>query len=77
MSKWHKGHPPSVGWWPASDDQEKGFLRWWDGKRWSIGVFASLNAFEAAKWAKVKQSKCWAEVEWQDRPKSWPERSKT
>jgi hypothetical protein len=34
-TKWRKGAPPAIGWWPASLFRDYCVLRWWDGKRWS------------------------------------------
>jgi hypothetical protein len=51
-TKWNKGAPPSVGWWPACHSH-KGkrnirIIRWWDGKYWSVAAFPGFPAAEAA-----------------------------
>ena len=75
---WRKGPPPSIGWWPASFHRNPNALRWWDGKMWSrnasaddslvwVGIAAANREFKSAQ----------ADIEWTDRPKNWPKRSKT
>ena len=69
-SRWHDGPPPSVGWWPASREQDKHALRWWDGNCWSH-VCREDNTpafvlFFAGIWDEV------AGIKWQHRPASWP-----
>ena len=54
MTTWHKGPPPSTGWWPASVVRNKNALRWWDGKYWSDSADPSYTAGEAAWCAKHK-----------------------
>ena len=44
---WHKGPPPSIGWWPASRTGTRGFYRWWDGKQWSAPVSRHASAADA------------------------------
>ena len=64
--KWHKGPPPSIGWWPASMDKNPEVIRWWDGTHWSAAVFPEFPASKAAYWAKVKVgAPVW--LEWTDR----------
>ena len=54
--KWHKGSPPSIGWWPASighsvditTKHRKKLIRWWDGQFWSVAAFPDFTAAEAA-----------------------------
>lgn len=75
MTVWHKGPPPSLGWWPASDRRNAFALRWWNGKNWSIGVADWRNAREAGKCADAPARG--GEIEWRDRPDDWPEHSKT
>jgi hypothetical protein len=48
---WHKGAPPSVGWWPACHSH-KGkrnirIIRWWNGEYWSVAAFPEFTAEEA------------------------------
>lgn len=75
MTKWHKGPPPSIGWWPASTTRDPNCLRWWNGDWWSLPAYISWIASEAAEAAALKTTT--DEIEWTDRPASWPERSKT
>jgi len=75
MTTWHKGPPPSIGWWPASHSQIPFTLRWWDGNAWSIPCWDYLTKEEAAEHAANKSF--WQDIKWADRPASWPERSRT
>ena len=77
MSKWHKGPPPSVGWWPASVSRNANRFRWWDGRRWSAAVESNKSATEAQFAAREKILFIADDIEWTDRPDNWPERSKT
>ena len=74
--KWHKGPPPSVGWWPASYMRNERMLRWWDGQAWSRAANQAWGAKQAAREA-LQPSPYQADIKWTDRPASWPERSKT
>jgi hypothetical protein len=76
MQKWHKGPPPSVGWWPASWNRIDAIFRWWDGALWSAGAVAGFTARKAAKKAKTP-AVLQQYIEWTDRPADWPERSRT
>jgi hypothetical protein len=76
MTTWHKGPPPSIGWWPASNCRDPNALRWWDGERWSYVVWNVFSAEDAARVARSKDA-CQDIIEWTERPASWPERSKT
>ena len=76
MTTWHKGPPPSVGWWPASWWQDEKVFRWWDGKRWSHPAEEGFELHQVAATAALKDPSQ-HEIEWKDRPASWPERSKT
>jgi hypothetical protein len=71
---WNKGPPPSLGWWPTSITSET--YRWWDGECWSWAAFAHESAEKAAHWASKKEEKH-IDIKWTERPKNWPERSKT
>lgn len=72
--KWHKGAPPSIGWWPAnftSKSDHKGgrnprIIRWWDGQLWSTAAFPDFTAKEAADSAyfKARKQDC---IEWTER----------
>lgn len=78
--KWHKGPPPSAGWWPASRRRDGRELRWWDGEFWSIRFEPSDSGGMKAKDANTPLAKSpfpGSEVEWKHRPASWPERSRT
>ena len=46
--KWHKGPPPHVGWWAASNSRNQAAWRWWNGKRWGLLTFQSAHATHAA-----------------------------
>lgn len=52
--KWHKGPPPSIGWWPASCAKNINSIRWWDGKRWSLNADPSMTKAQAAHFAEFK-----------------------
>lgn len=75
---WKKGVPPSIGWWPVKNflSTHQGAYRWWDGEVWSWVAFAHESAEKAAHWA-AKKELGRNNIEWTDRPKDWPERSKT
>ena len=79
MSKtiWHKGPPPSIGWWPASLNQDRNILRWWDGEAWSFGAQKWMSPAKAAAVAGKRDDRNQHRIMWTDRPKLWPERSKT
>jgi hypothetical protein len=78
MTTWHKGPPPSLGWWPAAFHRNKKILRWWDGISWSIPVMRHMSASQAAENAARKEPDQYQnDIEWTERPASWPERSRT
>jgi hypothetical protein len=54
MTTWHKGPPPSIGWWPAGIFRDATILRWWNGKSWSTGAHVVYTAEEAAETAAVE-----------------------
>ena len=73
---WHKGPPPSIGWWPSSTGRREGIFRWWNGKTWShyatsndTATFAGHQAQRSAIHQKL--------IEWKHRPDDWPARSRT
>ncbi len=72
MTTWHKGPPPSIGWWPASNCRNPDTLRWWNGSEWSFPAHSGMTAEDAAKTPAGTD-----DIEWTDRPASWPERRKT
>ncbi len=74
--KWHKGPPPSVGWWPASTCKDVNDLRWWNGEWWSHLAPPDMTATQAAQ-AAWYANPYQLHIEWTDRPADWPERSKT
>jgi hypothetical protein len=77
MTTWHKGPPPSVGWWPASSYWEDAYvLRWWNGEYWSRPAEAGFELHQVAATAALKDPSQHL-IEWTDRPAWWPERSKT
>ena len=75
MTTWHKGPPPSIGWWPASYYRNPDILRWWNGKVWSSATHIKMTAEDAAKLAEVEIFA--DDIEWTERPASWPERART
>jgi hypothetical protein len=77
MTTWHKGPPPSVGWWPASYWRDPRMYRWWNGERWSTACTSDDSAEEAAEKAGYESFMDKDDIAWTDRPASWPERSKT
>ena len=74
--KWHKGPPPSVGWWPASMNRVSSVYRWWDGAGWSLACMQHASADTVLAISQTHASKR-PLIEWADRPAWWPERSKT
>jgi hypothetical protein len=66
-TKWHKGEPPSIGWWPASYSKQKDILRWWNGKRWSHRALTSYTSKEAAAAAAKPSGMGLVEIEWSER----------
>ena len=78
MTKWRKGPPPSVGWWPASITRDSAAIRWWDGRFWSAAAFTDYTKLRAAVAAsKIATAYEQEHIEWTDRPAHWPERSLT
>ena len=75
MTTWHEGPPPSIGWWPASRSREPDLFRWWNGKWWSVPARSWMTEEQAEVTAKLKSAV--NDIEWTDRPASWPERSRT
>jgi len=78
MTTWHKGPPPSLGWWPASIERNANHLRWWDGRQWSWRASMIDGPLVAAWLAARPESKhLQPNIEWTERPDWWPERSRT
>ncbi len=75
MTIWHKGPPPSLGWWPASDRRTLHVLRWWNGENWSAACDVCRSPQAALMKANTPASG--GEIEWRGRPDDWPEHSKT
>ena len=76
MTTWHKGPPPSCGWWPASVQRDPDVLRWYDGEQWSMpaerGTLTPASvAATPAPWHMQ------ARIRWTERPDWWPQRSRT
>lgn len=65
---WHKGPPPHVGWWNASNGRVREVWRWWDGFAWSFPAVEGQTAKFAAKQIS-KPNNLYGEVEWTHR---WP-----
>ena len=74
---WHKGPPPSIGWWPASRIGVRGFYRWWDGKQWSAPVNRHAAILDVAVAARSRTYAPQSSISWLPRPASWPARSLT
>lgn len=73
---WHSGPPPSIGWWPASLTRDSTALRWFDGKDWGGPAYEGDCLCIVIEMVQYR-SKFQGEVLWQDRPESWPARSRT
>lgn len=61
---WHKGPPPHVGWWNASNIRNRGSWRWWDGRRWSLDACAAHEPSYVAVRAGQYQSVYTTVTEW-------------
>lgn len=68
-SKWNKGAPPAVGWWPASNRRDPLCWSWWDGSNWSWGCAAGRSSRDAAESARILRTGQ-GFVEWRDWPKA-------
>lgn len=64
--KWHKGAPPSIGWWPASWNCLPGTIRWWNGEWWSAVATPVDSAKLAGQLAYLK-AEDQDEIEWAER----------
>jgi hypothetical protein len=67
MTKWHKGPPPEIGWWPASAFKNDEVIRWWDGKNWSVGVDKNYTSEQAAAQARTYSDYSNKEILWTER----------
>ncbi len=74
--KWNLGPPPSIGWWPASKHRNPTVLRWWNGERWSMAVTRYLHPGYINYYATTPADPADV-IFWAERPRSWPERSRT
>lgn len=74
---WHSGPPPSLGWWPASSERFENSYRWWNGVYWSRPCFNGEPGEIVALFSAIPSTFDLSEIEWQRRPASWPERSRT
>jgi hypothetical protein len=66
-TKWHKGAPPSIGWWPAGLYQKLDLVRWWNGEYWSVGVPIETNSNDAGEYAIHKTIYSNKEIKWSER----------
>jgi hypothetical protein len=70
MTTWHKGPPPSIGWWPASSVRDPSCLRWWGGEHWG-GPCYEGESLGSVEWeAKRKMTSYLDGIEWTERPAS-------
>lgn len=74
--EWHKGPPPSIGWWPASYAKDAGIVRWWNGKVWGTACSEFTSPVQAARNARMAAS-AQGGIRWTERPANWPARSRT
>jgi hypothetical protein len=75
-TKWFKGPPPSLGWWPASYSRNKKSIRWWNGSYWSLASVKGQSLDTVSYRAHIPASASLS-IEWTHRPKNWPKRSMT
>jgi len=74
MNKFHKGAPPSIGWWPATNlpemnkllDKEELPHRWWDGECWSRPAYKYSTA-ERAAWVSDSKAEDSKNIQWTSR----------
>ena len=76
MTTWHKGPPPSLGWWIASVNWDFACLRWWDGEQWSQPAYRETLA-PASVAASPAALDMQPRIRWTERPDWWPKRSRT
>ena len=69
---WHKGQPPHIGWWNASNRRSEIMWRWWNGHLWSWFALPMYSAKMAAESATV-HSGIITLIEWTD---YWPENAR-
>jgi hypothetical protein len=78
MNGWHRGPPPSIGWWPTQEG-ESAFargVRWWDGTRWSFAPRES-DPPGIVQWCAEQRSHMSPTLFWSERPAEWPSRGHT
>lgn len=61
---WHKGPPPHVGWWQASNFEYSGAWRWWDGEAWSCAVNYKATRAHVVRNANVRSDA--TDIKWTD-----------
>ena len=61
--KWHKGPPPHIGWWNASDARLNKMWRWWNGEFGCRGVTKTASGLQARQAAAHKEYPCFP-IEW-------------
>ena len=74
---WHSGPPPSIGWWPASVGEDFDCLRWWNGKQWSMAVYAGASPEMLNLLAACPAQTHPFVIRWAYRPSNWPKESYT
>lgn len=74
---WNHGHPPSIGWWPASIKKDPKSLRWFNGKRWSKPARSGFSLARVGSCTAEPAGKGDGCIMWKARPKNWPARSLT
>ena len=71
--EWRSGPPPGIGWWPASiaGKPDPRFLRWWNGKHFSLGVRDDCEEWFAGATATVPNDSSipilWTDRWWETR----------
>lgn len=71
---WHKGPPPTPGWYLANTGKYSGLWSWWDGAQWSFAVGDHYGSRYAERSAKNKRpTDEQARVYWSDH---WPENAR-
>ena len=67
MTKWHKGPPPEIGWWPASKRKDDQAIRWWNGEFWSISLTPDRSAEYAGTIATIGSIVATSDILWTER----------
>lgn len=74
--EWHSGPPPHIGWWNASNDENPGVWRWWNGEAWSVAAYEGNSAEQVEHKAQTPLEPIWCEptdIYWCD---YWPENAR-